>query len=1155
VERNVEHLEHGPYTTEPSYDEHLVSSKPPYFEPRWTSPLHYLKHRDINTVGHRPREAGIMVRERSPGKSDARPSSSGQQSSQKVYNNPVGLSTAPASAVPRFGEATLPQSPLNRNTFNRPNADSNLFIKPKPPRPEFTRVPQTSNHPHLHAAKEFVKDVIEPFRPQPTHTTYNSQQYGQLRPAAIPIPRPGSNMRYTNTPAAPPQTFGSYGSTSGGFASVNHTKSTSVSNGNTSVGFQIAKQSQPSNFVDLTAENTANNFKDWLAPQQPYSFVEPAKANADLKALLEGAFEDEDDIPVTRSRKKKAQEKENIDGLAAKLGSLAVTEDAAAEEDDEDEDDGTVEGVKVKLLPHQVEGLAWMRDRELGSKKKGTVPRGGILADDMGLGKTLQSIALILTNSKPQGSDLEDGKRKFPSGTVKTTLVVAPLALIRQWEQEIKDKIEDSHRLRVCVHHGPQRTKRYEDLKKYDVVITTYQILVSEFGNSSTDAEGLKVGCFGLHWYRVILDEAHTIKNRNAKATQACYSLRSHYRWCLTGTPMQNNLDELQSLIKFLRIKPYDDLREWKEQIDKPMKNGRGDLAIKRLRAYLKIFMKRRTKDILKVEGALNPGGKASVAGQPSTGFKVTERKIEKVFAQFSAEERHFYDRLEERADESLEAMMHGDRVNYANALVLLLRLRQACNHPKLVTGKLAKDGEALEDGFKTPRKAKASDADVDEMADLFGGLGVGSKICDVCQTALSKEQSKSGAVRCAKCENIFAQSPLANPKRRDKKEKKSKHTEENAKPVPTRKARNRAVVLDSDDEEDGEWLVGEEQRESLSLGKAGGTDDENAEGEGISLNTEDSEESDDDGYAQDSFVVGDPSAHDSSRVISNPSRKPITIHDSSDESEGEASEVEAELDSSDDEGAELATVIASTKITHVLKILRKEALQHKFIVFSQFTSMLDLIEPFLERDGFKYTRYDGSMRNDLREASLERLRNDKSCRILLCSLKCGSLGLNLTAATRVVILEPFWNPFVEEQAIDRVHRLTQKQDVIVYKITIENTVEARILELQEKKRELANQAIEGNAKAGAGKLGMEELLQLFRRDSGAVRRLSVEPGAGRYENLAAKPAVLRSVVSSREGSGIARRESSVVYTGERRATPPIRKTERKEDSVYGRRW
>jgi len=120
---------------------------------------------------------------------------------------------------------------------------------------------------------------------------------------------------------------------------------------------------------------------------------------------------------------------------------------------------------------------------------------------------------------------------------------------------------------------------------------------------------------------------------------------------------------------------------------------------------------------------------------------------------------------------------------------------------------------------------------------------------------------------------------------------------------------------------------------------------------------------------------------------------------------------VEDEVQSSSDEEAQLATIITSTKINHLLSILKKEAAEHKFIVFSQFTSMLDLIEPFLRQKGYKFTRYDGSMKNDLREASLSNLRNDKSCRVLLCSLKCGSLGLNLTAATRVVILEPFWNP------------------------------------------------------------------------------------------------------------------------------------------------
>lgn len=712
-------------------------------------------------------------------------------------------------------------------------------------------------------------------------------------------------------------------------------------------------------------------------------------------------MEDEDDMPRTRSRKKKKDDE--VETLATKLQGLDVEGEEKFDVEEEDEDDGTVDGIKVKLLPHQVEGLEWMKGRELGTGKKGRVPKGGILADDMGLGKTLQSIALCISNSKPTDPKLID-QRKLPSGIEKCTLVVAPLALIKQWEAEIKDKVASSHSLRVIVHHGPQRTKRFNDLKKYDVVITTYQILVSEFGNSSDDENGIKVGCFGLHWYRVILDEAHTIKNRNAKATQACYALRSEYRWCLTGTPMQNNLDELQSLIKFLRIKPYDDLKEFKDQIDRPMKNGRGDVAIKRLRHYLKIFMKRRTKDILAKDGALNPGGKPSAPGEESaTGFKVTQRKIEKVFAEFSPEERRFYERLEQRTDASIEQMMSGEKVNYASALVLLLRLRQACNHPKLVAGKLAKDSEALAGEAGTTQKQKASNAEVDEMADLFGGLGVGSKKCEVCQMELGKQAISDGtAIRCLDCEADLK--AVNKPKSRKDKKKKKKHgaVKTEAEGV-VRKPRNRLIITDSDDDDEeqkGSLVVPEEEQGSLKLGKAGGLADENAEGGGEWLDSDNS--------FPDLQHIG-------------PLKKPIAVdeldsgsgseEDSDDAETDSDEEVEDEFQSDSDEEVHLATMVTSTKISHLIQILGKEITEHKFIVFSQFTSMLDLIEPFLRQKGFKFTRYDGSMKNDLREASLSKLRNDKRCRILLCSLKCGSLGLNLTAATRVVILEPFWNP------------------------------------------------------------------------------------------------------------------------------------------------
>jgi SNF2 family DNA or RNA helicase len=794
-----------------------------------------------------------------------------------------------------------------------------------------------------------------------------------------------------------------------------------------------------SNFFHSTEPKPSQGYR---GHQEEVFYTDPNKASEDLKNLLEGVMDDEDEDADEGQDKKpeKSDEKED--------------------KSENDPKSGFVDGLKVRLLPHQVEGVEWMRGRELGPVKRGKVPKGGILADDMGLGKTLQTLSLILTNQKPEKED-KAWKKHF-DGIEKTTLVVAPLSLIRQWESEIVDKIAKTHQLKVCVHHGPNRTKSFKELARYDIVVTTYQILVSEHGHSVMADGGLKVGCFGLRWWRVVLDEAHTIKNRNAKATKACYALRSEYRWCLSGTPMQNNLDELQSLVKFLQIKPYDDLKEWKAHIDHPMKNGKGHIAIRRLHSILRCFMKRRTKEILKEEGALNPGGKPSEDGKPSNGFKVTERNVVTVSSELSPAERKFYNRLQARADRSMEAML-GGKVSYASALTLLLRMRQACNHPKLVAGKL--DRDALSTGVQ-----KNQEADIDDVADMFAGMGIASKNCTICGLELRDEDHKSARDTCSECFNDMEYfnnrgERKATKDKTNKKTKKSKKHRGQKQAIPTadpaktkRRPRNRQTVIDSDDEEgDGSWLVSEDQRGNVKLGKAGGDEDENAEGGGDWIGSEDSDEEDDSRNRTNlsSFIVDDEtarkekgyvSANDAgnnsddddsllsiaaitqklaSQTLEDKATPPVAVSDASasDSEDTETAESDNESDESGSDSdvdrndwdtrrrAKESSVVASAKIKELLKILHKEVEEHKFIVFSQFTSMLDIVEPFLDNEGFEYTRYDGSMKNDDREASLNRLRKDKNTRILLCSLKCGSLGLNLTAATRVVIIEPFWNP------------------------------------------------------------------------------------------------------------------------------------------------
>lgn len=244
-----------------------------------------------------------------------------------------------------------------------------------------------------------------------------------------------------------------------------------------------------------------------------------------------------------------------------------------------------------------------------------------------------------------------------------------------------------------------------------------------------------------------------------------------------------------------------------------------------------------------------------------------------------------------------------------------------------------------------------------------------------------------SGAIRCAECErDLETTMHKGSPTR-------SKHKKSSSKTTKLNQSRQRVLsrrVIDSDDEADEEESTIEHSRDSINLDD----NDEDAEGDGDTLGPEDSDTDDED--------------RKPTRRLARSNRK-ASGHESSEQDEFDGT---SDLATGyDNKSTPTKTHVPSSKIRRLIKILDEESEKHKFIVFSEFTSMLDLIEPFLLQHGFRFTRYDGSMKNDDREASLSRLRNDPKTRILLCSLRCGSLGLNLTAASRVVIMEPFWNP------------------------------------------------------------------------------------------------------------------------------------------------
>jgi hypothetical protein len=205
-----------------------------------------------------------------------------------------------------------------------------------------------------------------------------------------------------------------------------------------------------------------------------------------------------------------------------------------------------IKGMKSTLYHHQLLGAQWMIQRELSDEP----PYGGLLADGMGLGKTVQTLACMVGNP-PAPEDRVRG--------VKATLIVVPSAVIDQWLDEIRTHAEVATFPKVMRYKSSSKIP-IEVLRDLDIVVTSYQEVMRQFPiPDQKDREKIaKIGykkwwkkasesmgdLFTIYWYRVVLDEAHAIKNNSARTSLACQNLRSIFRWCLTGTPLLNRLEE-----------------------------------------------------------------------------------------------------------------------------------------------------------------------------------------------------------------------------------------------------------------------------------------------------------------------------------------------------------------------------------------------------------------------------------------------------------------------------------------------------------------------------------------------------------------------------------------------------------------------------------
>jgi superfamily II DNA or RNA helicase len=291
------------------------------------------------------------------------------------------------------------------------------------------------------------------------------------------------------------------------------------------------------------------------------------------------------------------------------------------------------ENFHAMLRPYQQEGLGWLQFLRRHSL-------GGILADDMGLGKTVQTLAHLLIEK-------QQNRLQQPS------LIVAPVSVLGNWLHEIRRFAPE---LNVLILHGAKRRQSFAAIGSADIVVIGYPLLLLE-------SELL----LPLEFCFVILDEAQTIKNPQAKISQVARSLRAQHRLCLTGTPMENHLGELWSLFDFVQPGLLGERRQFERHYRIPIENGRDVQRAAALRHRIQPFLLRRTKD-------------AVAADLPAKTQIVA-------LVDLDERQRDFYDgiRLGQHLRVREAIQQQGLARSHITVLDALLKLRQVCCDPRLV--------------------------------------------------------------------------------------------------------------------------------------------------------------------------------------------------------------------------------------------------------------------------------------------------------------------------------------------------------------------------------------------------------------------------------------------------------------------------------------
>lgn len=615
----------------------------------------------------------------------------------------------------------------------------------------------------------------------------------------------------------------------------------------------------------------------------------------------------------------------------------------------------------------------------------------------MGLGKTIEMLSLMHSHKSDVAIQMSEvcsssvanlPRLPMNSSTVEpapcTTLVVAPMSLLAQWESEAA-KASKPGTLKTMVYYGNEKAANLQNLcceanamSAPGLIITSYGVILSEFNQVAARGgdRGSHGGLFSLNFFRIILDEAHFIKNRQSKTAKACYELSAQHRWVLTGTPIVNRLEDLFSLVRFLRVEPWSNFSFWKTFITVPFESKDFIRALDVVQTVLEPLVLRRTKDMK------TPDGEALVPLPPRT---IDIEEIE-----LSKQEREVYDYIFNRAKRTFNATMEAGTLlkSYTTIFAQILRLRQSCCHPVLTRNKSIVTEEEEAAAASDVANGLADDMDLQELIERFtsdtdsGEQDITNKFgAHVLQQIQSEVNNE-----CPIC----SEEPMVEPA-----------------VTGCWHSACKKCLLD--------YIEHQKSKNTLPL----------------CFNCREPINS------RDIFEIINHSTDNSFYAVTPPP-------DSTSHSSPQISLRRIGTDSS----AKIAALISH------LKAIRSTSPSTKSVVFSQFTSFLDLISPALSRASIPFLRFDGAMTQKARAAVLAEFDASQGRGVvLLLSLRAGGVGLNLTCAKRVFMMDPWWSFAVEAQAIDRVHRMGQEDEVKVVRFVVAGSIEGRMLKIQERKK------------------------------------------------------------------------------------------------------